>query len=91
MARAKNPNLTFSSECGENISLSPDMAEASWSLRQSGNYMYASQCIEVRECVTENLYSVSCIEGYDLLPFSNHTFGVNFAPDCRNLGFTAVS
>lgn len=46
MARAKNPNLTFSSECGENISLSPDMAEASWSLRQSGNYMYASQCIE---------------------------------------------
>lgn len=46
MARARNPSLTFSSERGENIHLSPDLVEASWFLRQSGNYMYASQSIE---------------------------------------------
>lgn len=52
MARAGNPNLFFSSERGENISLSSDLVEASWFLRQSGNYMYGSQSIKPGEHFT---------------------------------------
>lgn len=46
MASTRRRELTFSSDRGENICLSEDSAEASWFLRHSGNYIYASQSIE---------------------------------------------
>lgn len=46
MASARQQELSFSSSRGENIYLSEDLKEVSWFPRQSGNYIYASQCLK---------------------------------------------